>query len=354
MDTKKVYDIVGIGIGPFNLGLAALADGIENLQCAFVDKEPDFNWHPGMMIPGAHLQVPFYADLVTLADPMSKYSFLNYLKHKKRLFRFAIHENNFISRKEYNDYCRWVCGQLPSLHFGYCCEMVHFNTITQLYEVIVKDMKTGSFDLLLGKFIVIGVGTVPAVPECAATVKHPMVFHSADYLKKREALLNKQSVCIVGSGQSAAEIFFDLLNDSAMDREVKWFTRSDRFFPMEYSKLSLEMTSPDYIDHFFGLSEKQKTLTLRKQDMLYKGINFSLINAIYDRLYDLQFETAGYKPGLFSNCELHRLKQDDDKLTSGFCIRNWRKVLRSALMLLYLQRVTGIIFLLWWNLQRVS
>ena len=101
MDTKKVYDIVGIGIGPFNLGMAALADGIGNLQCAFIDKQPEFNWHPGMMIPGTALQVPFYADLVTVVNPQSKYSFLNYLKDKKRLFRFAIHENNFIMRREW-------------------------------------------------------------------------------------------------------------------------------------------------------------------------------------------------------------------------------------------------------------
>ena len=118
MDTKKVYDIVGIGIGPFNLGMAALADGIDNLECAFIDKQPEFNWHPGMMIPGTSLQVPFYADLVTVVNPQSKYSFLNYLRHKKRLFRFAIHENNFISRREYNNYCQWVAAQLTSLHFG--------------------------------------------------------------------------------------------------------------------------------------------------------------------------------------------------------------------------------------------
>jgi len=320
MDTKKVFDIVGIGIGPFNLGLAALADGIGELDCAFVDKEQGFDWHPGMMIAGAKLQVPFYADLVTLADPCSKFSFLNYLKEQKRLFRFAIHENNFISRREYNDYCRWVAGQLKSLHFAYCCDGVYYNALTKVYEVMITNIQTGSVDVLKGKHVVIGVGTIPSVPECASSFTNPMVFHSADYLKNKDAVLDKKSVCIIGSGQSAAELFYDLLNAAETSIEkLDWFTRSERFFPMEYSKLSLEMTSPDYIDHFFGLGERQKTETLRKQDMLYKGINFSLINEIYDCLYERQFETELYKPGLYTNCELHALSSlNNNQVKVGF------------------------------------
>jgi len=308
MDTSKVYDIVGIGIGPFNLGMAALAEDIDNLECAFIDKEPEFNWHAGMMIPGTSLQVPFYADLVTLAKPESKYSFLNYLKQKKRLFRFAIHENNFVSRREYNDYCQWVAGHLSSLNFGYACNAIHYNSNTDLYEVFISNTGSRNSKQLKCKNVVIGIGTVPHIPDCASKFKHPLVFHSAEYLKHKEALSSKKSICIVGSGQSAAEIFYDLVNNPAFsETELNWFTRSERFFPMEYSKLSLEMTSPDYIEHFYGLSAERKTDTLKKQDMLYKGINFSLINSIYDSLYQQQFETDLRKPRLYSNCEMHSM-----------------------------------------------
>ncbi|MFG2390637.1 SidA/IucD/PvdA family monooxygenase, partial [Streptomyces lavendulae] len=70
------HDLVGIGIGPFNLSLAALAhglpqQGIGTLATAFYDQRRDFRWHPGLLIDGATLQVPFLADLVTLADPTS-------------------------------------------------------------------------------------------------------------------------------------------------------------------------------------------------------------------------------------------------------------------------------------------
>ena len=71
-----------------------------------------------MMLEPAHLQVPFMADLVTLADPTSPYSFLNFLKQTGRLYRFYIRENFYPLRAEYNQYCQWVAGQLDSVRFG--------------------------------------------------------------------------------------------------------------------------------------------------------------------------------------------------------------------------------------------
>lgn len=117
---NETYDIIGIGIGPFNLGLAALTNNIDGLSCLFIDKNESFNWHPGLLLDNTRLQVPFYADLVTLADPCNGFSYMSYLKAKKRTFRFAIHENYFVTRKEYNDYCMWVAAKLPNLHFN--CE----------------------------------------------------------------------------------------------------------------------------------------------------------------------------------------------------------------------------------------
>ena len=68
------------GSGPFNLGLACLTEPIDELDGLFLEAKPDFDWHSGMLLEGAHLQTPFMSDLVTLADPTSPYSFLNYLK----------------------------------------------------------------------------------------------------------------------------------------------------------------------------------------------------------------------------------------------------------------------------------
>lgn len=47
------------------------------------------------------------------------------------------------------------------------------------------------------------------------------------------------------------------------------------------------MASPDYINFFYGLEPITKAQLLQKQFSLYKGINHQLIDAIYNRLYEL-------------------------------------------------------------------
>lgn len=79
------HDFIGIGLGPFNLGLACLTEPIDELNGVFLESKPDFEWHAGMFLEGAHLQTPFMSDLVTMADPTSPYSFLNYLKERVAL-----------------------------------------------------------------------------------------------------------------------------------------------------------------------------------------------------------------------------------------------------------------------------
>ena len=51
--TSGVYDLVGVGIGPFNLSLAALCDGVPELRTLFLDRRPAFSWHPGLLLEGS-------------------------------------------------------------------------------------------------------------------------------------------------------------------------------------------------------------------------------------------------------------------------------------------------------------
>lgn len=164
---EKIYDFAGIGIGPFNLGLAALATPIVTMQSIFFDSKPCFSWHPGMLLDRATLQVVFYADLVTLADPTSRFSFLNYLKSKGRLIPFGILENNYITRKEYNHYCRWVVKQLDNLHFGNTVEAVYYDNRRKCYELRVSETATGKQSVFYAQKLVLGIGTLPYIPLAA-------------------------------------------------------------------------------------------------------------------------------------------------------------------------------------------
>jgi lysine N6-hydroxylase len=307
MKKETIYDIIGIGIGPFNLGLAALTHNIPELKCKFFDQNQSFNWHAGLLLPGTRLQVPFYADLVTLADPRSQFSFMSFLKAKSRMIRFAIQENNFVTRKEYNQYCQWAVAQLPSLLFGIGCEAIHFSEEKNCYEVYVRETNGFSY-LFHGKNIILGVGTVSSVPDCTEDLNHPFVFHSSEYLFKKEKLLTQEKVALIGSGQSAAEIFYDLLQYTDLFESLSWFTRSEYPYPMDSSRFAFEMTSPDYIQYFYELSSERKKEILASQDRLYKGINKVLLDAIHDKLYlDLIHQTS-CRTEIYPNCELRGVK----------------------------------------------
>lgn len=285
----RIYDFAGIGVGPFNLGLAALSEPVDGLDGVFLEQRESFDWHPGMMLEPAHLQVPFMADLVTLADPTSPYSFLNFLKQTGRLYRFYIRENFYPLRAEYNQYCQWVAGQLRSVRFSTTVLDITYDG--GVYRLSVQG--PDGPEVLLARRLVLGTGTSPYVPascdgivSAAAREGGGLVLHNADYLLRKSELQARRSITIVGSGQSAAEIYYELLQEiDVHGYQLNWVTRSGRFFPLEYTKLTLEMTSPEYVDYFHGLPQGQRDGLITSQKNLYKGINSELIDAIYDLLY---------------------------------------------------------------------
>jgi len=279
----KIYDFIGIGIGPFNLGLAALSQPLAGVNSLFLDMQSSFNWHPGMLLEQATMQTSFIADLVTLADPTHPCSFLNYAKQSGRIYAFYIKEDFFLLREEYNRYCQWVARQLNNLRFNQCVQQLHYDAERQCYVLGCLSTRTGEVQQYLARKLVLGTGTKPQLPACCEGMP---VLHSGQYLSQKPALQRKQRLAVIGSGQSAAEIYLDLLRDAGrLGYRVDWITRSPRFFPLEYTKLTLEMTSPDYIDYFHALPEGVRDPLLASQKGLYKGINRSTINTIFDELY---------------------------------------------------------------------
>ncbi len=301
-----IYDIIGIGIGPFNLGLAALSNSIKDLKTLFFDAKAHFDWHPGMQIPDSKMQVSYLADLVTLADPTNPYTYLNYLKKSGRLIHFGISENLFITRTEFSRYCNWVAEQLNNLQFS--AKVVQISREEELFKVSVKNSHSNSVQGYYAKRIVIGCGQQINIPSFAREHIGGNVIHSSDYMYYRKTFLDTKSITVIGSGQSGAEIFYDLLQSMETTKaELNWITSQDRFYAMEYSKMILEMTSPDYLKYFYSLSEDTKTQLLQQQRFLYKGINEELLLKIYDLLYSKLCENRLPKLKIMPSCRLKKI-----------------------------------------------
>ena len=137
--------------------------------------------------------------------------------------------------------------------------------------------------------IVLGIGTTPSVPAALRPlVADPdsLVLHSADYLDHRDALAGADEVVVIGSGQSGAEVFLDLLRRRPVGRErLRWLARTSALAPMEYSKLGLEHFTPDYTRFFHGLPEPVRARLVDAQWQLYKGISAETMAEIHDELY---------------------------------------------------------------------
>ncbi|QTL38949.1 lysine N(6)-hydroxylase/L-ornithine N(5)-oxygenase family protein [Xenorhabdus budapestensis] len=304
--TTKTYDFIAIGVGPFNLGLACLVQPIKEITSLFIDQKAGFDWHPGMMLENSTMQTPFMADLVTLASPTHPLSFLNYIKEKGRIYSFYIRENFFLMRKEYNQYCQWAAEKLSNLRFNTKVEDISYDEAHSHYILQCADTLTGQKHQFFAKKLVLGTGPSSYIPKCCKPFENQMIT-SGNYLSNKAALQQKKSITVLGSGQSAAEIFYDLLQDvDTYGYQLNWVTRSPRFFPLEYTKLTLEMTSPEYVDYFYSLPENKREELNRSQKSLYKGINSSLINEIFDLMYTKRLN-GELNVSLYTNSELREI-----------------------------------------------
>lgn len=276
--SPEVYELVGIGLGPFNLALAALAEPYEPLTCLFLDENAEFGWHPGMMVDGATLQVPFLADLVSLVDPTSRNSYLAWLRDQGRLFGFYFGEAWHVPRAEYEAYCRSVAERLASCRFGCRVTAVRHTALADGRDgfAVCYDSPDGPRTALAAN-VVLGIGTEPVVPGALRAVCEAggaLVSHSAYYLNRTDWIRAADDVTVLGSGQSAAEIVLDLLRGwHQPGRRLRWLTRSAAFEPMEYSKIGLEHFTPDYTDYFHALPEAVRDQLLATQGRLYKAVS---------------------------------------------------------------------------------
>ncbi|MBO4209450.1 lysine N(6)-hydroxylase/L-ornithine N(5)-oxygenase family protein, partial [Micromonospora echinofusca] len=295
--TTADYDLVGVGVGPFNLGLAALAEPLTDLRALFLDARPQFHWHPGLLLDSARLQVPFLADLVCLVDPTSRWSFLSYLRQHDRLFPFYFAERFHVPRREYDHYCRWVARSLPSCRFSARVDGVGWDASAARFQVDVTDRTTGTTSRVTARNVVLGVGTEPVVPDALAPLLGAEVFHAGEYLHRLPDLAGARDITVIGSGQSGAEVVLDLFRRAPEHGwRLRWLTRSPAFAPMEYSKLGLEHFTPDHTRYFRELPAPTRDRLVGQQWQLYKAISAETIAEIHDLLYERS--VGGGQPGL--------------------------------------------------------
>lgn len=298
-----IYDVIGIGIGPSNLSTAALMQPFASkLHAIFFDDKKDFSWHPGLMFPDAKLQVSILKDLVTMIDPTSAFSFLNYLKEQRKLYIFAARNGfNKVTRKEFEHYLKWVVSQLNNLYFNSPVETISYNG--SMFMVKVGDQLFESRNILMG------AGLTSNIPDFCRSWLSSTLFHSSQFLKQYNNYSGK-NISIIGGGQSSCEIIKFMLQqpEDALPVRINWVFRNHKLNLLEDTPFANELYTPNYSEYIYSLKNDKRTKLIEEQKFTSDGVSESTINEVYDLLYYSKFNT-NCKIHIYNDCALTDLKK---------------------------------------------
>lgn len=225
----EMHDLLCVGFGPASLAIAiALHDAMDPClsrtatgsfkpKVCFLERQKQFAWHAGMLVPGSRMQISFIKDLATLRDPRSSFTFLNYLHNKNRLIHFTNLGTFLPARMEFEDYMRWCAERFENV-VSYGEEVLEVvpgsktDGVVDYFVVRSRNAETGEISSRRARKVVVALGGKAKMPP--GFPQDVRIMHSSRYCTALPNVLKDESapynIAVVGSGQSAAEIFHDL------------------------------------------------------------------------------------------------------------------------------------------------
>ncbi|KAM7215881.1 L-lysine 6-monooxygenase (NADPH-requiring) domain containing protein [Rhypophila decipiens] len=297
--SDALHDLICVGFGPASLAIAvALHDTMEagkmdeSPKVLFLEKQSQFAWHAGMLLPGARMQISFIKDLASLRDPRSHFTFLNYLHKNDRLVQFTNLSTFLPARVEYEDYLRWCARHFDNV-VRYQNEVVSVTPVQgegplKTFMVTARDSNTGALSTYHTKNVIVAVGGQASIPK-PLPPKHPRVIHSSQYASLVPKILGDASrpyrVAVVGAGQSAAEIFNNV-QTLYPNSKTCLIMRSEFLKPSDDSPFVNEIFNPEFVDYIHSKpSAYRQNLLDGARATNYGVVRLELIEHLYEVMY---------------------------------------------------------------------
>ncbi|GGN58441.1 putative peptide monooxygenase [Actinoplanes lobatus] len=284
-------DLVGVGLGPANLGLAiALEEAGTPARAQFLDRRPGFDWHPEMLLPSSVMQISYLKDLATQRDPRSAYTFVNYLHERGRMSDFINRKSFFPSRLEFTDYLRWAVERLQ-VPVCWGAEVVSVDLDERTGGCAVSWDLDGARHTTTTRYVAIGAGSTPRMPDWAAAL--PGVLHNTGLIGGlRSAGLGRGArVAVAGQGQSAAEAVRHVL-DTYPGASVDCYLSGYGMTPADSSPFANRVFDPAAVDDFyFADANVRAELLDRHRATNYSCVDPELLTWLYD--FEYQEKVAG-------------------------------------------------------------
>jgi len=298
----EVQDLICIGFGPASLAIAiALQEASPSTvkftpKVSFLERQPNFAWHSGMQLPGAHMQISFLKDLATPRNPRSHFTFINYLYEQNRLNNYINLDTFLPTRYEYEDYLRWCASHFDQsglVSYGQevvevVPDVVAANGKVTKFRVVSRDVKTNEVTTRLARHVVISVGGKAVIPKELPS-SHPRVVHSSQYsMRVDEALADKSkpyNIAVIGNGQSAAEIYNDLPSRYP-NAKVTLIIKQAALKPSDDSPFVNEIFDPDRVDGIYrqGADARAQAI-VNDRATNYGVVRLNLLEHLYEKLY---------------------------------------------------------------------
>ncbi|MFC4533407.1 lysine N(6)-hydroxylase/L-ornithine N(5)-oxygenase family protein [Sphaerisporangium dianthi] len=289
----RVYDLAGIGFGPSNLALAiALGErGDSPLDAVFLEKQQAFGWHRDMLIDGATMQVSFLKDLVSMRNPVSRHSFVNYLHAKGRLADFINLKTIYPTRLEFHDYLSWAAADFDD-QVRYGAEVVTVRPVEDadgrvgLLDVVVQSGgPDGELATYRARNLVVAAGLRPTLPD--GVVTDGRVWHSQELLTRLAGLpAAPRRFVVVGAGQSGAEVTEHLHRKYPGAEICAVFARYG-YSPADDSPFANRIFDPAAVDDFYAAPEQVKRMLLDYHgNTNYAVVDLDLLRELYRRVYE--------------------------------------------------------------------
>lgn len=328
-DDATVVDVVGVGFGPANMALAAALSELpagEAPTAVFLDAAAGPQWHAGMLLPDASLQVSYIKDLVTLRNPCSQLSFLNFLVAHDRIQDFFNRGSSEPLRVEFAAYLQWAAEQLGEWvrysHRVTSIEPIAAAGDTAAEAVAGNSAGAGGSEIIgyivhaetpdgprtyLARDVVLACGLQPFTP--AEFGSHERLIHSADYLHRIGTLpidgqlgeerggearqgdssemgcAARTELVVIGGGQSGAEVCLDLRERFPAARVHLVHSRFG-LIPSDatpYTNRIFDHASVDRL--YYASTEVRERLSAVHRNTNYSVVHENTIQALYDAQY---------------------------------------------------------------------
>jgi len=292
MTRHRDVELLAVGAGPSNLALAVALEELAPAELAtsslLIEQSETVAWQRGMLLPWTQAQVSFLKDLVTLRDPCSKFSFLNYLHSVDRLNEF-INLGTFTPyRTEISDYLQWVANSLSKVRVEYGRQCASIEPVLDADEVLTGWLtRLTDGTTIRSRFLALGIGRDAYVPPVFSELPDRRVIHSTQYIPRISELSKDlpYHVAVIGGAQSAAEMLYSVQQDLPSCRATM-VMRSIGLNNYESSKFTNELYYPSFTDDFYRAMPPAREQLLREMHRTnYSGLAPHLLDALYRQLY---------------------------------------------------------------------